>query len=166
MPAYGAFVAEQTAKLGRNHPLVRTQFYSEEIDADGGLFPPARRALLHGTHPAQVAPQPGHTYALLLDVAGGDEQQSADPTAETSKRDSTALTVVDVDLATVSDDLIHAPTYRIVQRYEWLNIKHSALYGPLLNLAKHWNARSVVVDYSRLVWRGLLGGGWIGALAF
>ena len=39
VPAYGAFVADQVARLGRNNPMVRTQFYSEEIDQDGGMFP-------------------------------------------------------------------------------------------------------------------------------
>jgi hypothetical protein len=56
VPAYGKFVAEQIAKLGRNHPMVRTQYYSEDIDAEGGLFPPSRLALLHGVHPPLTAP--------------------------------------------------------------------------------------------------------------
>jgi hypothetical protein len=30
VPAYGKFVAEQIAKLGRSHPLVKTQFFSEK----------------------------------------------------------------------------------------------------------------------------------------
>jgi hypothetical protein len=34
VPAYGKFVAEQVARLGRGHPLVKTQYFSEEIDAE------------------------------------------------------------------------------------------------------------------------------------
>lgn len=146
VPAYGKFVQDQVTRLGRQHPLVRTQFFSEEIDAEGGLFPPARRALLWGTHAPQLAPQPGHTYALLLDVAGADETQTTDPTATASRRDTTALTVLDCDLATVADDLIHAPTYYIVARYGWLDVKHSSLYGQIKALAEHWNARFLVID--------------------
>ncbi|MCC6192205.1 MAG: hypothetical protein IT318_24505, partial [Anaerolineales bacterium] len=106
-PAYGAFVARQVAKLGRNHPLVKTQFFNEEIDAEGGMFPPARRALMQGDHPPQVAPEPGLTYALLLDVAGEDEAagnsqgalESGNAQAlENPKRDATCLTIVEVDL--------------------------------------------------------------------
>ena len=69
VPAYGHFVAEQIATLGRNHPLVRTQFFSEEIDAQAGMFTPARRALMQGSHPPQSAP-PSHDrlYTFLLDV--------------------------------------------------------------------------------------------------
>jgi hypothetical protein len=74
--AYGRFVAEQTARLGRDHPLVKTQFYSEEIDAEGGMFPPARRDVMRGRHAYQPAPQTGCLYAMLLDVAGEDESAS------------------------------------------------------------------------------------------
>ncbi len=74
VPAYGNFVAEQVAKLGRNNPMVKTQFFSEEIDAESGMFPTGRRALLYGPQPAQEEPVPGVVYAFLIDVAGEDEQ--------------------------------------------------------------------------------------------
>jgi hypothetical protein len=44
VPAYGKFVDEQVKKLGRNHPLVRTQFFSEEIDAEGNVLAGPPRA--------------------------------------------------------------------------------------------------------------------------
>lgn len=147
VPDYGVFVAKQIAKLGRNHPLVRTQFYSEEIDADGGMFPPARRSLLDGRHPPQAAPAPGHLYALLIDVAGADEAatQQISEDAKTG-RDSTSLTVVDIDLATVSDPLIGKPSYRIVARRGWTNIPHRTLYGALRGQIDHWQPGYVVID--------------------
>ncbi len=76
VPDYGKFVAGQIAKLGRSHVMVRTQFFSEEIDGQDGMFPPARIALLQGTHREQSRPTPGRVYAILLDVAGEDEAAS------------------------------------------------------------------------------------------
>jgi hypothetical protein len=39
------------------------------------------------------------------------------------------------------------PSYRVVQRYVWTGVKHPALYGRLVGLAKEtWRARWVVVD--------------------
>ncbi len=32
VPAYGAFVASQVSRLGRRHPLIKTQFYLETLD--------------------------------------------------------------------------------------------------------------------------------------
>ena len=73
VPAYGDFVAGQVAKLGRQHPMIKTQFYCEEIDAEGGLFPPERCALMRGRHCAALFPQEGQLYAITIDVAGEDE---------------------------------------------------------------------------------------------
>lgn len=153
VPEYGKFVGEQVAKLGRNHPMVKTQYYSEEIDAEGGLFPPARMALMQGDHEQRNAPKPGRLYALLVDVAGEDEgaidsdQLSAISDQLLNKeRDSTAVTVVEVDLATLNDELINAPTYRVMQRHEWVGKKHTKLYGKIKALFEHWNASYIVVD--------------------
>ena len=79
VPAYGAFVAGEVCKHGRNHPFVKTQYFSEEIDAEGGMFSPARLALMQGEHCRQLSPMAGakdqrggKLYALLVDVAGED----------------------------------------------------------------------------------------------
>ncbi len=148
--AYGKFVDAQVAKLGRNHPLIKTQFFSEEIDAEGGMFPPERRALMRGSHERQFSPDPGKMYALLLDVAGEDEGaiglDGGEEKLQSPKRDLTALTVVEVDTSTIADPLIKAPVYRVVNRHQWTGVKHYALYAQILALAELWQARYVVVD--------------------
>jgi len=137
VPAYAAFVAEQVGKLGRSHPFIRTQFYSEELDAGGGMFPPARRALMQGSHAALEAPRPGGCYALLLDVAGQDESADAD-------HDATALTVIEADLSDWA--ALCAPVYRVVHRRLWQGVRHTLLQGQIRALAEHWRARWLVVD--------------------
>ncbi len=153
VPVYGAFVAAQVARLGREHILVRTQYYSEEIDGQVGMFPADRLALMNGDHPLQVSPSPGKTYALLLDIAGADESggqtlpsagQLDQPLSE--RRDSTALTIVEVDLSTCADPLINAPTYRVMARQVWTNKTHADLYPDICELARHWRAARIVVD--------------------
>jgi hypothetical protein len=147
VPEYGAFVREQVAKLGRSHPMVKTQFYGEEIDAEGGMFPPARLAMMRGQHGERSEPQAGRTYAALLDVAGQDEGASLDETAlENPRRDSTALTIVEVDLDTLSDPLVKAPVYRVVQRRLWTGTNQVTLYAQLRALIEHWRAQYVVID--------------------
>ena len=165
VPAYGEFVREQVARLGRNHPLVKTQFFGEEIDAEGGMFPQRRLALMQGTHLPVDVPLPGRIYAALVDVAGQDEaagdggaagyggaaNQGAsashgDQSLENPRRDSTALTVVEVDLGTLADPLVNAPGYRVVGRRLWTGTPHSQLYGQLRALVEHWRARYVVID--------------------
>jgi len=82
-----------------------------------------------------------------LDVAGEDEGAiDGEGELRSPGRDSTALTVVEVDLTSLADELIKAPTYRVVCRQEWTGIKHTTLYGQIKALAEHWQARYLVVD--------------------
>lgn len=147
LPAYRDFVAGQVARFGRSHPLVRTQYFSEEIEAGGGLFPPERRSLMQGSHPALTAPEPGEAYAFLIDVGGEDaaSQQAADG-LDNPARDLTALTIVAVGLAGLDDPLRRKPAYRVVQRRQWQGTLHSQLYGQLSALIETWQPQQVVVD--------------------
>lgn len=152
VPAYRKFVDEQVTRLGRNNPLVRTQYFSEEIDSQGGMFPLERRMLMLGAHPRQVQPTPGKVYAFTIDVAGQDESaidvgvdrdlvDLANP-----RRDSTVLTIFEVDLSSVDDPLMRKPTYRAVNRLVWQGVKHSHLYGTLMGLAELWSPVKVIID--------------------
>jgi hypothetical protein len=134
--------------------LIKTQYFLEEIDAEGGMFPPARRLLMQGHHAYREAPEKGKIYAILVDVAGEDEDAGslALPAAQAElrerepRKDSTAAAIVEVDLSTLSDIVIRAPTYRVVQRRLWTGTKHAILYGELRALAETWAAKYVVID--------------------
>jgi hypothetical protein len=146
--AYGRYVASEVERLGRNHPLIRTQYYLEEIDAQGGMFPAVRRALMRGQHPRRHEPEPGKRYALLIDVAGEDEAEGdalARMMLDNARRDATALSVVEVET-----QYGQLPHYRTVDRRLWLGIKHAALYSQMLALAHQWHAMFVVVDATGL----------------
>jgi hypothetical protein len=152
VPAYGRYVAAQVARLGRDHPLIRTQYYLETVDAQGGLFPPARRAIMRGDHARRHEPVPGQRYALLIDVGGEEQAGGPGPLAgaahrggawhlENTRRDATALTVVAVEAR--AGDL---PLYRVVDRRVWLGVKHVVLHEQIVALVAHWRAAWVVVD--------------------
>jgi hypothetical protein len=145
VPAYGQFLEGQVSKLGRSHPLVRTQFFSEEIDAEGGMFPPQRLGLMQGGHRLQDRPQPGRSYAMLLDVAGEDE--AAGDNLENLRnpgRDATALTIVEVQPG--RGNQAAAPVYRVAGRRLWVGVRHTQLYSELRTLAEDWRVRWLVVD--------------------
>ena len=151
VPAYGLFVDEQVARMGRNHPMVRSQFFSEEIDFAGGLFTPSRLGLMQGAHPALETPQPGKRYALLIDLAGEDEalrQGGADTELDNPDRDLTAVTVMELDFSLLGEHLVGKPIYRVVNRQLWQGERHSTLYARLLHLADLWQPEKIVVDAS------------------
>lgn len=151
VPAYRSFVEEQVARLGRNNPLVRTQYYSEEIDSEGGMFPPARRMLMCGNHSQKNQPTPGNAYAFTMDVAGQDEAVTDDLTQLANpRRDSTVLTIFEVDTSKLNDPLVRKPTYRVVQRLSWQGVKHAHLYGTIVDLTERWSPFKVIVDATGL----------------
>ena len=151
-PAYAQFITQEIEKFGLGHPTVRTQYFSEEIDADTGMFPAGRRALMRGGHPAEEMPTPGEIYAFLLDVAGEFESSTNhsslithhESLSTSPTQDSTALTIVRVDLSLL--DSLGAPRYLAVQRRTWTGIKHTQLFGQLLALAESWQPRYIVCD--------------------
>jgi len=144
--SYRRHVEEAIERLGRDHPTVRTQYFSEEIDGEGGMFPPRRVERMRSGEPAIDCPQEGRQYALLLDVAGEDEGVRGIEGALTPAnpaRDSNALTVVEVNLSTEDH---HLPVYTPVWRAQWTGVNHTQLHNAIRDIAIKWNARAVVVD--------------------
>lgn len=141
---YAEFVKKEIAKLGRQHPLVRTQYFCETIDAQAGMFNAARRALMTGDQPAQEEPQAGHIYAFLIDVAGQDEALLNLDGMGNPGRDFTRLSIVDIDLSTL--ETMQAPTYRIVKREGWQGEGHLSIFGKLKAFADNWQPQHIVID--------------------
>src|SRR5215204_5882827 len=145
LPAYGDRVRDRIAQHGESHPFIRTEYMLEVLDGEGGLFPPQRIAQLQGDHPRRHRAEPGKRYAGLLDVAG-EEEEGSGPEAfdNASRRDSTALTIVEVLAESGGRDL---PLYRVVDRMAWTGTKHVALHDQLVDLARNvWNLSALVVD--------------------
>src|SRR3990167_3983672 len=141
---YGRYVKQEIIKLGRQHPLIKTQFFNEVIDAQAGMFTPSRRALMQADQPPQTTPTAGHIYSFLIDVAGQDEALLNLDGMGNPGRDSTTISVVDIDLSTL--EILQAPTYRVVQRYSWQGESHLAIFGKLKSLAEAWAPQYLVMD--------------------
>lgn len=147
VPDYRTFVLSQVERYGRDHPLIKTQYYLETIDGEGGLFSEGKKALMRGGYPRITEPVAGHRYLLLVDVGGEDEE--AGTAIERSmlanpKRDATAVTIVDlvIDRTAMPAQRI----YRTVDRQLYIGRKHTSLHQIILAQARHWGAIQVVVD--------------------
>ena len=143
VPAYGQYVRGEIERLGPNHPLIKTQYYLQEIDGEGGMFPASIRALMQGTHSRQRSPTEGREYAILVDVAGESEERLEGSLLreEEPRKDSTAVTIVEVLHTEVG-----LPRFLVADRYYWTGTPHHQLYGAIVHLAELWNAERVVVD--------------------
>ena len=155
VPEYALHLKGVLARLGRQHPLVKSQYFCETIEAVTGMFPPGRQALMKGSHAARTEPEAGKTYAFLIDVAGQDEERRGEQgiggkragekiEEQNDGRDSTDLKIVEVDRSTVA--LIGKPTYLTVYRQEWKGASHVTVFGALKALKQAWNPLRIVID--------------------
>jgi len=141
-PPYGKYVRGEIARLGEHHPLVKTQYLLEEIDAEAGMFPEYRRALMAGTHPRRHEPEPGKRYVLTIDVAGETEEafEGAELRDRQPRKDSTALTVFQLE------GVAGQHHYLVQDRRLWTGVKHTQLFQELVGWVRLWGAEYVVVD--------------------
>lgn len=146
VPEYGTFVDSEIAKLGREHPLVKTQYFCERIDSQAGMFNAGRRALMLGDLPAQEEPQPGHIYAFLMDVAGQDEaSMNLDEVGSTNPgRDQLTMDIIDVDLSQL--ETLQAPIFRCVKRLSWTGENHMTVFAQANAMWSTWNPLYMILD--------------------
>jgi hypothetical protein len=163
VPAYGLHVDRAIAEHGRSHPRIRSQYFCEPIDAQSGMFNPARLSLLIsplsqcvlpsgeglGNGPGEAPSMVVRPCSFLLDVAGMDESRinplhTSDLGLGNPGRDSTALSIVEIDLSSLST--LHHPTYHVVARHSWVGENHLAVFSKLKNLAETWHPQHIVID--------------------
>ena len=142
-PAYRRFVEGEIARLGADHPVVRTQYRLETIAGLGRFLSSDQRALLSGQHARLSAPIEGEVYVAGVDVAGEDEQAAdAALRALRPRRDSTVVTV-----GRVARDDEGEPVLELVEHYRWTGRDHKGQLGALRHLLREvWGCRRVAVD--------------------
>lgn len=146
---YGAFLAEQIRRHGRQHPIIAAEYFLEPLEGDGRLFPAARLAMMGGVHPRLRTPCPGETYLATIDLAGGDPAAgSGDGTLDNPRRDFTAGTIF-----RLTNEDAPLPAYEAVDVFIDHGSPHfssapgrTALAERLLAWLRHWNPAHTLID--------------------
>lgn len=144
-PHYKAFVEAEIARLGPDHPTIRTQYLLHTLADAGHLFSAHQRHLLQGTHDRHLTPHPDTHYIAGIDIAGEDED-AHDALARhlTPKRDSTVITIAAVTPTSDTSE----PLIRIVHHLWWTGRDQVWQYQRLTHLWSRWNFTHVTVDAS------------------
>jgi hypothetical protein len=142
--AYGTFVDGEVRKLGRQHPLIKTQYFCEEIDAIANLFNAGRLALIQAPPIENAQPQEGKTYCMLIDVGGQDEALLELDGMSNPGRDYVTLDIIEIDLSSLA--LLQSPTYHVNKRLEWHGVNHVDVFGAIVALIQSWNCLYLVLD--------------------
>lgn len=129
VPAFGAFVRAERARLGANHPLFVTQYGGRPVARTGGLFTQGQLALLEGEHVRLRAPRPGERYVAGLDFGGQGETA-----------DRTVLTV----------GRMAGETLEVVEQVAWQGVPFDRLLAEVESLARRWGVKRLVADATGL----------------
>ncbi len=146
-PDYGRYVEGEIARLGADHPILRTQYCLETLAGSSGFLNDQQRAQMRGDHARCHAALAGREYVAGIDVAGEDEE-AADAALRSLKprKDSTVITVAELDWSTISD-LVMEPRLKVVEHYWWTGRGHREQYTQMLDLLRSvWDCRKVIVD--------------------
>jgi hypothetical protein len=140
-PDYLAYVESEKERLGENHPLFLTQYRLLPVRGGGGFLNSLQKAQMQGEHSRRRNPEAGKTYIAGIDLAGEAETGENDfLKALKTKRDSTVITIGELDLARPSK-------INIVEHYTWTGRKHPELYPQFIDLIKNvWHCRRAVID--------------------
>ncbi len=146
-PDYLAYVEAERERLGENHPLFLTQYRLLPIHGGGGFLSAQQMAQLKGKHARKHQSEPGQVYVAGIDLAGeAEDAEGAYLRAVMPRRDSTVVTIGELDFATCND-VIKQPRINIVEHYWWTGKKHTEIYAQLVDILKNvWHCRRVVVD--------------------
>lgn len=137
--AYGRFVEREMGRLGKEHPLIRTQYRMELLPEAGRLLGAQQLALMMGEHPRREKRSDEKWIVAGLDFAGGPSPSTGSGNGSVyetggslgGNRDSVALTIGEMQLVRIAEGL-DVPTVRMLARYEWIDVAadvlHTALY--------------------------------------
>ena len=152
--AYRRYVEAERARLGDDHPLFKTQYRLTTLGAGGGFLSASQRAQMAGQHSRLASPEPGKAYVAGVDIAGEDEMghrrqdtaADAELRAARPRRDSTVVTIAEVDWSPVAEGLLE-PRLLVREHLWWTGRKHREQYAGLLDLLRNvWGCGRVVVD--------------------
>ena len=147
-PRYRAFVEQEIARLGEDHPAIQTQYFLHSLSGAGYLLSSLQHALLQGTHLWEEAPGADGWYIAGMDVAGEERPAPGVATGDSfasSKRDSSVVTIGRVFFNDLS-----LPCIDVVHHYWWTGRSHLEQYAAVLALVEQWGIRSLVIDATGL----------------
>lgn len=141
VPAYGAYVSAERARLGERHPLFRTQYLLEVVDDADRLLDAAALAQLDGDHARLRSPRTGDRYVAGLDVGGAAREGAVG-----GPHDRTVLTI-----ARVVRRVGALPHIEIVEHQQWEGAATEPLIETVADrLRRVWRVHALAVDATGL----------------
>lgn len=148
--AYGRFVESQIATLGANHPIIRTQYNLEPLEAGGAMLTDQQLRQMIGQHERRTARTDEPLIVAGIDIAGADEDANdlASLLDPSSGRDSVVVTIAAVYWRPVVPGSAEQwPEILLLDRYEFQNQRPESTHHALIDILENkWRADRIHCD--------------------
>ncbi len=145
-PSYADFLDGEVRRLGRQHPLIKTQYFLETLASQGNMLNEQQLRMIVGEHPRRDRRTNEQWIVAGLDFAGADETLGLPGLESFSGHDSVALTIAEVEEVSIATGLT-ALKVRFLDRYEWNNVPPTSLHTALYEILEaRWSVDSVHCD--------------------
>jgi hypothetical protein len=145
---YRLHVEERVARLGWDHPIIKTQYRLVPVAAEGRFLSPVHvRSLLSGEHERQQAPREGCRYEALIDIAAGNEEFNPDSTLEgeeETQTDSTVIWIYEVSPVLAANGLF--PMIRLVNLVWLTGVQLEKQEEEIRETLDFWRISKVAID--------------------
>lgn len=146
-PPYAKHVEKRINALGKDHPIMKTQYWLQPVSAEGRFLQPKhQRALFSGDHPRLNKPKPGVRYEMLVDIAASNEDNTDNDMEgqDDTTTDSTVIWIYEVSDVVCSNGVF--PIIRLVNLYWVTGASLEAQEEEIKEQIIYWNAEKVTID--------------------
>lgn len=138
--SYKQFVEGEIARLGMDHPSIRTQYRLLPISGAGMLLSDMQQQLLQGQHSWETEPDGTSIYIAGMDV-GGEERPTQGNMTPRAGHDSTVITI-----GKITYNELDLPRIEIVHHYSWTGKRFQEQYAEAVTICEHWGVSRLVID--------------------
>lgn len=146
--AYRGHVETRIKALGWDHPIIKTQYRLIPVSQEGTYISSSQaRQLFESEHERRLAPRPGATYEILIDLAAGNEEFNPDKQfvgEEETATDSTVIWIYEVSSELCQNNIF--PIIRIVNLEWWTGVPLPQQQDKIIEIIQYWHATKVTVD--------------------
>lgn len=147
-PAYGKFVEREIRRMGRDHPIIKTQYDLIEISESGDFLNDRQIELMRGYHLRERVRTKDGIYVAGVDFAGESEIEKDELLRILEpRRDSTVVTISRVNWDHATREWPY-PRLEVVDHYWWTGQNHATQYQRLVRLLgrQGWDCSVIVCD--------------------
>lgn len=144
---YRKHVEQRIKALGKDHPIMKTQYWLRPVSSEGKFLQPNHvRNLLSGDHPRLLRPNRGRRYEIVIDIAAANEnfEEGVLEGQEQTDTDSSMIWIYEVTDIICANGIF--PIVRIVNMQWMTGVPLEIQEREIEQTIVFWGAQKITID--------------------